>query len=87
MNATITKIHPVRPGTGGQLYQRVEFRTHLGDWAKCDLCPTNANYARWKPLLQVGNLLGGLTLFNDKTINADDHPYLVEAPGKQLDLL
>ena len=86
MTARITKIDPMKHGNGA-LYKRVYFETEKGAWAKTDLCPNMKNWSRWEALLQVDNLVGGLTMRDEKTIDADSNPTLLFKPPKQIELL
>lgn len=77
MNGEITKIDPVKKSANGNAFIRVYFKIEGKDWYKTDICPDYRNYARWKPLLKVGNMLSGLEAKGDTTINADSWPKLV----------
>ena len=82
MRGKITKIDQLKSSrNSGQAFTRVYFKVKrgIGDfiWAKTDIVPSFRNYARWKPFLEVGNILDGLNLKADNTVNADSHPVLV----------
>lgn len=82
MTATITDIHPQKRGNGAN-FVRVTFKLEDHSWAKTDLCPTFRNFARWKPLLGVGNVLSGIALKRggkNQTVDADCAPRLVRKP-------
>lgn len=82
MRGKITKIDTLKSSrNAGQAFLRVYFKVKrgVGDfiWAKTDIVPSFRNYARWKPLLEVGNILDGLILKADNTVDADSRPELV----------
>lgn len=78
MNGEITRVDKIKKSSNGNSFIRVYFKVDGKDWYKTDICPDYRNYARWKPLLQVGNMLSGLTAKGDKTIDADSWPKLIE---------
>jgi hypothetical protein len=87
LKGTITKIDPLKVGSNGQSYRRLYFElANGGAWAKTDVMPDNANYRRWKDLLEVGNVLGNLMMKDNKTVDADSPVHLVSRPPKQGDL-
>lgn len=67
----------------GTIYTRVYFKvketlkSEKSFWAETDLVPTYRNYARWKDLLVVGNILGGINLRGKQQIDADSPIKLV----------
>ena len=82
MRGKITKIDYLKSSrNAGQAFTRVYFKVKrgVGDfiWAKTDIVPTFRNYARWKPFLTVGNILDGLRLKGNDTVDADSVPELV----------
>lgn len=81
LRATITRIDSKKKGNGAE-FKRVYFKPEpgKGTWCKTDLCDTYRNYSRWKPLLTVGNELGGLTLKDPRTVDADCRPFLIRKP-------
>jgi hypothetical protein len=83
VKAEITNILPVAKGkTHAADYYRVTFRLEDGSWAKTDLCPTFRNYARWKPLLRVGQGLDGLKLRRPGEIDGDSRPVACQPPPR-----
>ena len=46
-------------------------------YAKTDLVQTFRNFKRWKPLLTVGNVLDGLKMKGENTVDADSFPTLL----------
>lgn len=87
MRATITKIDKKKVSANGNKFIRVYFTLEDGKWSKTDLCPDFRNYARWKKLLKVGNILSGIELKNNQTVNADSFPKLVILPVASEDLI
>lgn len=94
MVGEITKIHQTKESRNrGTVYLRLTFNMFKNDgttyWAKTDLVSSFRNYARWKALLQVGNVLGNLDMKDDNTVDADSFPRLVrtnqpkEKPAEQ----
>jgi hypothetical protein len=84
MTATITKIHPLKIGSKGVAsYQRVEFKTDAGNWAKTDLVPSFRNYAGWKEYLEVGMRLTNLRMKSKYEVDADSVPKRLERPEQQ----
>ena len=80
---TITKIHPPKKGKKfNATFIRVEFDM-AGTWAKTDLVPTYKNFARWKPLLAVGAILGGLRLRGIE-VDADSEVFREEVKATEL---
>ena len=82
MRGKIIKIDQLKSShNSGQAFTRVYFKVKrgIGDfiWAKTDIVPTFRNYARWKPFLQVGNILDGIRLKKNDTVDADSMPSLV----------
>ena len=71
MNATISKIHPLKRSRNGNSFIRVEFQMEDGAWATTDLCPSYRNYNRWHSLLQVGRQLTGLSMRGKSKVDAD----------------
>lgn len=78
MLAKIIKIDPLKASrNNGQAFRRVYFRikekvdSEKSIWGKTDLVPTFRNYARWKDLLVVGNILGGIRLKKKDEVDAD----------------
>lgn len=68
----------------GHAFKRVYFKVASKDkldefqWAKTDLVPTFRNYARWKDLLVVGNVLSGIILKDPVTVDADSTPVFIQ---------
>lgn len=84
MTATITKIHPLKIGRAGvSSYQRVEFKTDAGNWAKTDLVPSFRNYAGWREHLEVGIRLTNLRMKGKYEIDADSVPKRIVTPVQQ----
>lgn len=88
IQARITKIDSKKNSRNHeQTFVRVYFRimTPQGNpsklWAKTDLVDTFRNFTRWRPLLKVDNLLGGLRLKDghSDTVDADSEVYLIKA--------
>lgn len=71
MNATISKIHPLKHSRNGNSFIRVEFRMEDGSWAVTDLCPGFRNYSRWHGLLQIGRQLTDLSMKGKSKVDAD----------------
>ena len=89
VRGTLTKILSLKYGNGTE-YRRVTFKLADGSWAKTDICPKFRNYAAWRSLLKVGNILANLELRDPRTVNADSHPRLVgrePQPDDQMKLL
>jgi hypothetical protein len=86
MKATITKIDTLKRGNG-EIFQRVYFKTERGEFAVTDLCPNFRNFARWRPLLEIGNELDNLesTRFDSKNllhIDADSRVVAIPKPKR-----
>jgi len=82
MRGKIIKIDQLKSSrNSGQAFTRVYFKVKqgVGDfiWAKTDIVPTFRNYARWKPYLVIGNILDGLKLKGNDTVDADSVPIFV----------
>ena len=73
MVGQVHKIHPIKKSRNGNLFTRVEFILDGGDWAKTDLVPGFANYARWKPVLKsgVGTVIKNLIYKNKEKSEID----------------
>ena len=80
MKGTIYKIDDLKEALKykGIAFKRVYFEMEDKSWAKTDIVPTFRNYPRWKDLLVVGNIIGGLKLLNPKTVDADSFPILIK---------
>jgi hypothetical protein len=95
ITAKITKIDPQKNGSdNATAFIRVYFQgARDKKWFKTDLCPTYRNFRRWESFLVVGNVLDGLRLKNDSTIDADSFPRWVRReepkppPTDQMQLL
>jgi hypothetical protein len=72
MKATITKIDTLKRGNGA-IFQRVYFKTDSGQFAVTDLCPSFRNFARWRPLLEIGNELDNLESTRFESISGPLH--------------
>jgi len=87
MKATITKIDPVRVGRDNRKYRLTCFKLDTGVNAISFICEGMKNYAKWDKLLEVGNILDGMKMYNDRTIDADkSDPVLFFKPEKQTEL-
>lgn len=76
MKAEITKIDILKKGVAGN-YMRVYFKLDNGGFAKTDLVTTFRNFPRWKPLLEIGNIITDFKFRNGgkiTTIDADSYP-------------
>lgn len=73
----IIKIEkPKKSRNEGTKFIRVHFKLKNKKWAKVDLVPTFRNFARWEPLLKVGNFIDNLKFKDKKTVDADCFPVL-----------
>ena len=67
----------------GQRFKRVFFKvadpSNFANfqWAKTDLVSSYRNYARWKDLLEVGNIINGISLKDPRTVDADCFPVFI----------
>lgn len=82
MLAKINKIDQLKSSrNAGQTFTRVHLQIKNLDgsysYAHTDLVPTFRNYARWKDLLRVGNILGNLTQLKNGKIDSDSYPKFV----------
>lgn len=78
MIAEIQKIDKFKKSRTEAYYVRVHFRTERHKYAQTDLVSTYRNYDRWRDLLVVGNILGGLDMIGSSKIDGDSRPYLIK---------
>jgi len=52
-------------------------------WAKTDLVSSFRNYKKWKDLLEINNILGGLKLKDKETVDSDSPVYLIQKEPKE----
>jgi len=77
MKGEIKKIDHIKKSRNpNEAFVRVYFKLENEGWAKTDLVPTFRNYAKWKPLLKIGNYLSGLKMKDSETVDADSFPSL-----------
>jgi len=86
MKGEIIKIEKEKRSRNGGKYIRVHFKLENGKWAKMDLVPSFRNFARWKEILVVGNLVGNLRMKDEITVDADSWPKLLFGKFKRSDL-
>jgi hypothetical protein len=77
--AEIQKIDRFKKSRTESLYVRVHFKTERHKYAQTDLVSTYRNFDRWRDLLVVGNVLGGLDMIGLSKIDGDSRPHLVKA--------
>lgn len=82
MIGQIYKIDPLKIGKNKEAFHRVYFNMKGAldghkFWAKTDIVLSYRNYAKWKPLLKVGNIITGLRMRRPDEVNADSNPKLV----------
>ena len=77
MTGEIIKILPFKKSRNEGSYLRVEFRLENGQWAKTDLVPGFRNYWKWKRVKRVGNIVKGLRMKDETTVDADSNPQLI----------
>ena len=87
MKAKIIKIDPLKESRNkGNSYRRVYFQVKdfeidrekavvktVTKWAKTDLVPKFRNYKKWVPVLKVGNILEGIRMKGESTVDADSN--------------
>lgn len=83
MTGKIVKIDELKQSRNrGEIFKRVYFEIAMVDgstkWAKTDLVPSFRNYKHWKDMLIVGNVLTGLRLKQNQTVDADCRPTLIK---------
>ncbi len=82
----------------GEFYKRIYFKLKVKEgefiFAKTDVVPSFRNYKNWKGIMEVDNVLDGLILKADKTVDADSRPKWVgryepkkQEPDPQIKLL
>jgi hypothetical protein len=79
MIAEIQKIDRFKKSRTEAFYVRVHFKTERHKYAQTDLVSTYRNYDRWRDLLVVGNVLGGLDMIGPSKIDGDSRPRLIKA--------
>ena len=87
MTGEITRIDsPKQSKNEGEVFIRIHFKMfHTGGWAKTDIVRTFRNYKRWRPLLKKGNIITGLQMLDENSIDADSYPRLRERPDLSLE--
>jgi|SRR3990167_798684 len=83
MIGEIRKIDEIKSSRNpGTVFKRVYFNVFEADgrktFAKTDLVNTYRNYKRWKDIIETGNILSGLIMRGEDTVDADSYPVLIK---------
>lgn len=81
MTGEIINIKKSEKSSHGNKYLMVEFKMSNGQYAKTYLCRDYRNWAHWKGLLKIGNVLTRLNMSGDYLVNADSWPMLAQPRG------
>ena len=76
MEGEIIKILPFKRSRNEGTYLRIEFKLEDGGWAKTDLVLGFRNYCRWRRVARIGNVVRGLKIKDEMTVDADSFPQL-----------
>ena len=80
MRGEITKIDQFHNSVNdGEVFKRIYFELDGNIWAKTDLVIGFRNFKRWDRVARVGNVLEGLVMKDEATVDADSWPKLVKA--------
>ena len=80
MRGEITKIDIFKNSINeGDVFKRIYFELDGNIWGKTDLVIGFRNFKRWDKVARVGNVLEGLVMKDQATVDADSRPSIVKA--------